>query len=71
MFQKNIKTQRELIIITANKLDDGTYGTYTWRIYINNGETATHMTGKAKTAKGAEKAANRKLEAFRNRRVLR
>lgn len=71
MFQKNIKSGRELIVITANKNDDGTYGTFSWRIYINNGETASHMTGKAKTAKGAEKAANRQLVSFRNLRGLR
>jgi hypothetical protein len=71
MFQMNIKSGREEIIITANKLDDGTYGTYSWRIYINNGETATHMTGKAKTATGAKKAATNRLAKFRASRTLR
>jgi hypothetical protein len=57
MFQKSIRSGSREVIISANT----PAGPFSSRLYVNNGETATLVTAKAKSLKGAEKQAQKML----------
>lgn len=59
-FQKNITKGSKVAIISANDQ----VGPFSIRLYVNQGDTATEMVRKAKTLKGAEKAAEKLLNAW-------
>lgn len=58
MFQTTIKQGSRQVVIRANDAQ----GPFTSRLYVNNGETATLLTKKAATLKGAQKQAAKMLE---------
>lgn len=59
MFQQTIKNGSREVIISANT----EAGPFSIRLYVNNGETATLVSAKAKTLAGATKQARKMLTA--------
>jgi len=54
-FQEKITKGSKVAIISANDSE----GAFSIRLYVNHGETATLQVRKAKTIKGARKAADK------------
>jgi hypothetical protein len=57
MIQQEVTQGSRKVIITANSQE----GPFSLRLWVNNGETATLVSGKTKTLAGAIRSANRML----------